>query len=379
MSSLPSVDDYHLNDSQRNLRASLIICLTVSAVFVLLRALVRLHIQRQFALDDYLLLLALCGFSMMTAFMVHAIDTGGFGRLTKELPLPVLLRGIKFLICTQVSYTLTLLTTNLSIAFLHLRITGRAHPLFNRLHYVSIAVNVIIGLYECFALLFQCYPVYKAWTPTMQEGHCVDKHGLTIGIYVYSCVNVVLFCYYAFAPAPLIWKLQLKPAVKLSAIFVLGIGILASIGTIIRFRYLFGFSKTTDELKFFAPFARWCWIELCLAISAASVCAFRPLLRLIPCCAIDAADRKGTKPGSDSKKRIPRGYTFQLSEIDSMSIKEQRIPITQEFELSTVSTSAVATPATLYDNGCVSYFPMEPEPIANVKREWRLPDLERGS
>lgn len=59
MSSLPSVDDYRLNDSQRNLRASLIICLTVSAVFVLLRALVRLHIQRQFALDDYLLLLAL--------------------------------------------------------------------------------------------------------------------------------------------------------------------------------------------------------------------------------------------------------------------------------------------------------------------------------
>lgn len=59
MSSLPSVDDYHLNDSQRNLRASLIVCLTVSAVFVLLRALVRLHIQRQFALDDYLLLLAL--------------------------------------------------------------------------------------------------------------------------------------------------------------------------------------------------------------------------------------------------------------------------------------------------------------------------------
>lgn len=31
----------------------------------------------------------------MTAFMVHAIDSGGFGRLTKELPLPVLLRGIK--------------------------------------------------------------------------------------------------------------------------------------------------------------------------------------------------------------------------------------------------------------------------------------------
>ncbi|KAL0259701.1 hypothetical protein SLS55_005440 [Diplodia seriata] len=226
MSSLPPADSYFINDSQRHLRASLIICLAVSAVFVLLRALVRLHIQRQFALDDYLLLLALCGFSVITGFLVHGIETGGFGRDTNELPPEVVLRGTRFLIYTQTAYIMTLLATNLSIALLQLRITGRAHTVFNRLHYAAMGINTVIALYEFFALLFQCYPVSKVWNPTMPKGHCANKQGITVGIYIYSSMNVVLFWYYALAPAPLIWKLQIKPALKLSSTFVLGVGVL---------------------------------------------------------------------------------------------------------------------------------------------------------
>ncbi|KAL1641797.1 hypothetical protein SLS58_005837 [Diplodia intermedia] len=235
MSSLLPADSYFINDSQRHLRASLIICLAVSAVFVLLRALVRLHIQRQFAWDDYLLLLALCGFSVITGFLVHGIDTGGFGRNTNELPPEVMLRGIRarnhltglqFLVYAQTAYIMTLLATNLSIALLQLRITGRAHTVFNRLHYAAMGINTVIALYEFFALLFQCYPVSKVWNPTMPKGHCANKQGITVGIYIYSSMNVVLFWYYALAPAPLIWKLQIKPALKLSSTFVLGVGVL---------------------------------------------------------------------------------------------------------------------------------------------------------
>ncbi|OJD30126.1 integral membrane family protein [Diplodia corticola] len=381
MSSLLPVNDYQINDSQKHLRASLVICLAVSAVFVLLRVLARLHIQRQFAVDDYLLVLALCLMSVITGFMVHGIETGGFGRPTDELPTEVVLRGIKFLILSQTCYILTLLTTGLSIALLQLRITGRAHTIFNRLHYVSIGANVIMATYEFFTLLFQCYPVYKAWTPTMAEGTCADRRGITTSIYVYSAVNILLFWYYAFAPAPLIWKLQIKPAVKLSSIFVLGVGVLASIATIIRMRYLVGFSKSTNTLQVFAPIALLCWIELCLAICAASISSFRPLLRLIPWCGTHVEDSAPHRvdPAANGKKKLRRGYTFQLSEIDSMSIKEQGLPITKPCDACTISTSAVATPATLDDSGRLSYFASMSEPVADREHEWRLPDLERGS
>ncbi|GME28615.1 Integral membrane family protein [Neofusicoccum parvum] len=248
MSSLPA-ESYHLNDSQRHLRVTLITCLTVAGAFVLLRVLVRLRIQRQFNPDDYLLLLAVCGFSLMTGFLVHAIDAGGFGRPTDELPLEVLLCGIKYLLFAKTSYVLTLIITNLSIALLQLRISGGVFIVFNRLHYTSIAINVVIGLYEFFRVLFQCFPVEKMWTPTMEKGHCADTDGITTGTYVYSAINVALTWYYALALVPLIWKLQLKTAVKLSSIFVLGVGILASVATIIRFKYLLDFSTTSNPLS----------------------------------------------------------------------------------------------------------------------------------
>lgn len=52
-----------------------------------------------------------------------------------------------------------MMITKLSIALLQLRIIGQTSVIMRRLTLVSIAVNVIIGTYEFFALLFQCTPV----------------------------------------------------------------------------------------------------------------------------------------------------------------------------------------------------------------------------
>lgn len=76
---------------------------------------------------------------------------------------------------------------------------------------------------------FTCSPIiqiHKAWTPTVTIGHCSNKHGIVTGIFVYSVINVALTLYYALAVVPLIWKLQLRLAVKLSALFVLCVGFL---------------------------------------------------------------------------------------------------------------------------------------------------------
>lgn len=64
----------------------------------------------------------------------------------------------------QITYTLAMIITKLSIALLQLRIIGQASVTMRRITLASIAVNVIIGLYEFFALLFQCTPVRHAST-----------------------------------------------------------------------------------------------------------------------------------------------------------------------------------------------------------------------
>lgn len=154
----------------------------------------------------------------------------------------------------------------------------------------------------------------KYWTPTMTTGRCADRNGVAIGVYVYSAINLVLDWYYALALAPMVWKLQMRTIVKISTILVLGMGVLfvppslpsetllnfhsASVANIIRFKSLIGYASEIDVLckltwaghvafadlntDIFIPIGIWTWAEMCLALTAASVATFRPLIRLLP-------------------------------------------------------------------------------------------------
>ncbi|EKG09425.1 hypothetical protein MPH_13543 [Macrophomina phaseolina MS6] len=76
MSTTLAKDDYHLNDTQKQIRLASIAC-------------------SQFSVDDWLLLLGLTGYAVMTVFLVLSINDGGFGRKTGELPVSVLHTGLK--------------------------------------------------------------------------------------------------------------------------------------------------------------------------------------------------------------------------------------------------------------------------------------------
>lgn len=352
--------------------------MTVSVVFVLVRVLVRTHIQRQFALDDYLLVLAICCFSMMTGFIVYAIDAGGFGQVSGKIPLDVLIRGSKYLVFAQLFNVLTQTITNLSIAVLQLRISGGVYVTFKRVHYASIALNVCAGLAQFFFLLFRCYPVSKAWTPTMKGGNCTNEDAIAIRGYVFCACNVILTWYYALAPIHLVGKLQLRLSVKLSSIFVLSVGILASIAQIMKFKYLLGFSNAPNPLKAFTPLAIFCWIELCLAISAASISTFRPLFKFMPGCATERPPKYPPTVDTEPKMRLRRGYTFQLSEIDSMSIKHDELHITETFDLENPIPTALTTPGPVEETRRLGYFDEYTSPGAGKTKGRPLPDLEKG-
>ncbi|KAH7045320.1 hypothetical protein B0J12DRAFT_155296 [Macrophomina phaseolina] len=282
MSAAVDPKDYRLNDEQKHVRASCVAMFAVSVVFVALRCFVRTRLQLQFSSDDWLLLAGLAGYLAMTTMIVFSINEGGFGRKTAELSIQTFYTGAKYLVLAQVIYTQAMVITKLSIALLQLRIIGQSSATMKRVTLASIAVNVIIGTYEFFALLFQCTPPQKYWTPTMTTGHCADRNGVATGVYVYCAVNLILDWYYALALAPMVWRLQMRTAVKISTLFVLGMGVFASIANIIRFKSIIGYAAQVDVLYIFIPIAIWTWAEMCLALAAASIATFRPLVRLLP-------------------------------------------------------------------------------------------------
>ncbi|KAH7042845.1 hypothetical protein B0J12DRAFT_787929 [Macrophomina phaseolina] len=330
MSAAVSPDDYELNDTQRRIRASCVVMFCISVIFVALRCFVRVRLQAQFNVEDWLLVIGLIGFLVMTVMILFSINEGGFGRKTAELSIQTFYTGTKYLVLAQAAYALAMLITKLSIALLQLRIIGQTSKIIRRINYGSIAVNAIIGIYAFFALLFQCTPPEKFWTPTMTAGHCADRNGVTTGVYISSAANLVLDWYYALALVPLVWRLQMRMMVKLSTILVLGVGVFASLANIIRFKSLIGYSKSVDQLYIFIPIAVWTWAEMCLALCAAALATFRPLIRLLPWGGSRSASNKYSEgmsrfPGWETW-RTPRRHTdpMELSDISitNMTVHE---------------------------------------------------------
>ncbi|PNP48311.1 hypothetical protein TGAMA5MH_00594 [Trichoderma gamsii] len=83
----------------------------------------------------------------------------------------------------------------------------------------------------------------------------------------------------ALLPIPMLWSVKMTPQAKATVIIILGLGIFASVATLIRIRYL-TVMKDLDDLLFAATqVMTWTVIEPGVAIIAASLATIRPLLR----------------------------------------------------------------------------------------------------
>ncbi|EKG19746.1 hypothetical protein MPH_02958 [Macrophomina phaseolina MS6] len=115
----------------------------------------------------------------------------------------------------------------LSVAFLQLRVIGLSTLMLRRIHYATVVINLVIGLYEFFTLLFQCYPNGDPIVIFGNAHKCTTRRPVVISVYIYSAVNILLDWYYSFAIVPLIWRLQnMRTVVKVSVIVILGMGFL---------------------------------------------------------------------------------------------------------------------------------------------------------
>ncbi|KAH7014073.1 hypothetical protein B0J12DRAFT_705836 [Macrophomina phaseolina] len=292
---------------QKMLRAVLIASLTITAAFVLLRCFIRARIQSQLSIDDYLLVIALTGLALQTSFGLYCLDYGGFGRKTSELSRHVYFTGLKWTIVVECTYTLASMSAKLSIAFLQLRVMGLSTSKLRRIHYFSIYINLLVGLSLFFTFLFQCYPdpsdPTKYKPVLVAHTHCTNRTPVLIIVYIHSGVNILLDFYYSLAIVPLIWALQnIKPVLRVSIIVILGMGLLASIATLVRLKYIIGFEDSRDPLYVIVPIGFWTWVEECLCMCAASIATFRPLLRWIP--GLASVGSRGTPGGSGGNAGI---------------------------------------------------------------------------
>ncbi|KAI0119891.1 hypothetical protein GGR51DRAFT_780 [Nemania sp. FL0031] len=262
------------------LLATAIVMLIVSWVSVALRTYVRAGIIMSFQADDWVMLAGLANFTISCSFIFVGLSYG-LGRHNKSLSQPDEIEALKYQALATASYVANMWLIKLSIGLFLFRLAVQ-----RRYKYILAVSIVIVGIWSLvlfFWNIFQCSPVTAQWDYTIltsdPDSHCVSTDAVVSAAYALSALTVLSDWLYALLPIPMLWQVKMTAQAKWSVIAVLGLGIFASIATLIRLGFLADLEDASDILFAGTDAMIWTLIEPGLAISAASLATIRPLLR----------------------------------------------------------------------------------------------------
>ncbi|KAI0418210.1 hypothetical protein F5X98DRAFT_122712 [Xylaria grammica] len=296
-------------DAAQQLRRLLIAGLVIDITAIGLRCWVRLH-QAAFAYDDAVLSLSLIGFILFSTFLLVALHYG-YGALTPE-PWHDLTAAIKFFIISQLAYVLTSAIVKTGVALVLFRINiNRA---IRNILLVSMVVVFVTILTFFFLLAFQCRPISLNWG--VGKGECFPYATIRESGIALSIVDISSNWLYSLLPIVMVHKVHMRRSLKAAVIFLLGIGVVSSIATAVRFKYILQVKdrhKTlskTNEIENNVLVLLWSHLELFLAILASSLVALRPVLRRVG--EMISERRSNASSNSDQGGNVPKSLSIGM-------------------------------------------------------------------
>ncbi|KAH6686166.1 integral membrane family protein [Plectosphaerella plurivora] len=304
--------------------------LVLSWLSVILRAYVRAILTKAFQADDWLMLVAQAIFTLSCVFILVGVHNG-LGMHNKALEQSREIEALKYQALATATYVLDMMFIKLSVGIFLLRLTTSKAYIWTI--YISLAVVVIWTIALSFWNIFQCAPVAAQWDYTIPGHTCVSPVQVVQAAYALSVMIILSDWLYALLPVPMVWKVKMTTPAKISVVMLLGLGIFASIATLIRLKFLADLEELDDILFDGTDAMVWTLVEPGIAIIAASLVTIRPLLRLLRLRGFGTTDRtfgySGTAfSGQQSAGRMP-GYgpgTFKMVSIDTDDQKQPPRP-----------------------------------------------------
>ncbi|KAH7407471.1 hypothetical protein BKA64DRAFT_666664 [Cadophora sp. MPI-SDFR-AT-0126] len=264
--------------SQSNLIAVSIGFLVSSVILVSLRTYTRFVISKAPGWDDFLMLLSL-GFYIVLTVLIFLGCNSGIGLHRQELTLAKQIGGAKYVLLCQVMYVFVTSTIKASVGVSLLRILQERTYIY--LVWAGLVTDFILCVSINAMALSTCTPTSYFWNKAdpSAKGTCRDPRIATNTGYAMSAGTVFLDIFFVIIPYSLLWNLQMKTRVKVTAMFIMSLGIFASIATIIRLKYVVGLSNTTDPLYAIIGMFIWSAVEAGMGMAAACIMTLRPLAR----------------------------------------------------------------------------------------------------
>ncbi|KAI9035173.1 cytochrome P450 [Aspergillus affinis] len=234
-------------------------------------------LKRQKVADhDLMIVVALVFSSGLVALLIIATVIGGLGQHTFELSNP-LVQGVHFAkvyVANSPVWACAISAVKVSILQLYLSIF-RSKP-FRYLCLSLITIQTMWCVMVILVSLLLCQPLKLNWDPTA-EGHCGSTSASYLCVHI---INLLLDVAVGVAPAPELWKLQMKRRRKIELSTLFALGIVICVITIFRITLINELVATdltysTTILFFFTI------LEPLLGIVLASLPMMRPVLQRV--------------------------------------------------------------------------------------------------
>lgn len=140
---------------------------------------------------------------------------------TVDIPLHDPTQGALWNYVVQILYNPILALVKSSLLILLLRLFGQKPGVRRFIIWLN-TINLASMVSIFFAVVFQCFPLQKAWKPRL-EGYCVDRRILFVAA---SAINIVLDLLILGLPLRIFVGLQIPKRTKIALMFLFLLGFL---------------------------------------------------------------------------------------------------------------------------------------------------------
>ncbi|KAM0720281.1 hypothetical protein Q7P37_004417 [Cladosporium fusiforme] len=249
-------------------------------VVVCLRLYVRIRMLRFVGPDDWTMVAASL-MALGTFVCLCGESKYGMGR-HREWQKPWMFKPfLQWLFAHNLLVMWGIVLVKISIAFFLMRIMlQKAWKIFL---WASVVFLACFALACTGTLVFACTPVAASWDFTIRSDpntRCFSYRTFgNIGLFN-SIINIITDVVFVVIPIPIVLRLQVNQATKVSLILVLSLGFVACAAGIVKARLQATAFETPDQ-GFQNLFHLWFVLELCLGILAASLPTLKPLFTAV--------------------------------------------------------------------------------------------------
>ncbi|KAH0353024.1 hypothetical protein KCU81_g1554, partial [Aureobasidium melanogenum] len=246
-----------------------------------LRVYVRIFTIKAFGWDDAFLIWAAVTFTTFCAYLIVEAKycfkpEVEIAYNTEDLMAiwPVLTQAMVFVVTYNALYIATTIIFKISLAIFFLRIVVLKWQ--RLLIYISTAIYAVYGIAFIFLVTFRC-GMPKDLLINAARGKCISEDVIMPMLYISGVLNSGVDVIFALLPAIVLWNSLMPRRAKISACVLLSMGCVGTVASIVRIAYLSGLVTSSNFFTTAVDAGLLSIVEPGLAITAASLCALRPL------------------------------------------------------------------------------------------------------